>query len=210
MAHIDAILDAYRAFPDGDAAFIDETYDVDPSHDQRFYVCSAVIVKSTQRDPLREEIEEIAGESYWHTTEALRQNREKVMEMVSCLASPHGSERCAVSVVTGVTDSDSKGEAARERSLSALLRHLSAQVDIFVLERRQKNEERNRDARTKEQLVKAGELPKAARFVQTSPKDEHLLWLPDLVCSSFRQSHIGRTEELFRPLHPITEILRTS
>lgn len=80
---------------------IDESYDTDPSHPHSFYILTAVVVESDQRDALRSGLVGIAASSYWHTSEAMRDasGRSRVHELLGYLADGAGSERCVISVL---------------------------------------------------------------------------------------------------------------
>ena len=41
-----------------------------------------------------------------------------------------------------------------------------------------------------------------------SPGSEHLLWLPDLVCSAYRQKLLFQRNELFREIEELTHVFQ--
>jgi hypothetical protein len=47
------------------------------------------------------------------------------------------------------------------------------------------------------QMIKSGLLSESFRLRQASPADEHLLWLPDTVCSAVRRRVISQKTDLF-------------
>lgn len=136
-------------------AYLDESYSVDPAHPHKFYIMSAVVLEPDQRDLLRAQIVEIAGSSWWHTTNSLRSEdgRHRTHAMLKALADPAGTEWCVVAHRRAIEPGDVDGEDAREAALTALLTHLSAgsapvpaPVSLFVLERRRERRQANRDA----------------------------------------------------------------
>ena len=110
---------AYSQAGRASVAFIDETFDVDPAHPRHFYVMAAVVVQCEELDGLRAGLVDLAGSSYWHTSEALRTEagRERTREMLDYLGNPEGTERCVVRHHVEVAPSDSKGEEARAECL---------------------------------------------------------------------------------------------
>ena len=43
-----------------------------------------------------------------------------------------------------------------------------------------------------------------------SPGSEHLLWLPDLVCSAYRQKMLFERDELFGEIERLTHVVQLS
>ncbi len=80
-------------------------------------------------------------------------------------------------------------------------------VELFVLEKRLTARMTNLDARTKDSAIKDGLVSTRTRLFQISPRDESLLWIPDLVCSAYRQEIAGRRRDLFDRISAICTIL---
>lgn len=206
---------AYQRNGKRPVAYIDETYNVDPRHGQRYYVMAAVVVQGDQAANVRAAIVGLAGASYWHTSEKLRSasGRQRTVELLEYLGDADGSEFAIVSHETVVAPDDVDGEVARRRCLRALLSRLGHapaaddRVQLFILERRRENAQANRDAKTKAEALADGVVPATTRLLQVSPGDEQLLWLPDLVCSAYRQQVAHRDESLFGLVDHLTEVL---
>lgn len=196
-------------------AFIDETFDIDPAHAAHFYVLSAVVAHPADLDGLRADLVRLAGTSYWHSAEALRHSsgRADMARLLEYLGDPGGSEVCVVRHETEILTGDRDGESTRARALGALIQHLSRAgghgqgVQLFVLERRRNARQINADASVKAQLVSTGAIPQATRLMQVSPREEQLLWLPDLICSAYRQSITRGDDSYFSFVRHITTVI---
>lgn len=212
---MEVVLNAYRQNGERPVAYVDETYSVDPVHALTFYVMTAVVVRHVDADSLRAGLVNRAGASYWHSTEALRSGdgQERMLSLLEYLGEEDGREVCIVSHRVGVAQADSNGEEARAACLTAILIVLADgsyggdAVRLIVLERRRDNKEAAIDASTKAAAVKAGLVPAATRFLQVSPAVEQLLWLPDLVCSAYRQKLVRGDDSFYLPVESITTVL---
>lgn len=157
--------------------------------------------------------ESIVGSGYWHTTEALQSasGAAQVCELLDYLGDPAGTETCFVAHEHPVEPDDSYGERARAACLTTLLHHLNRvlddNVELFVLERRLTARMTHLDAATKNRAIQQDLISSRTRLFQTSPSDEHLLWIPDLVCSAYRQRITGRRGDLFERISGICTIL---
>ena len=202
------IADAYRRTR-GPVAYLDESYqalDGVRSHDDTFYIFTAVIVQPKDMAELRAGLREIAGGLRWHTTEALQttDGRERTRDMLGYLAD--GFEACVIAHKVAVDADDRDLENARRACYRGLAMELSAgcsgawdPIDLLVLEERNQQKFRNKDKRNHTELVSEQRVPRNARLLQTSPKYEHLLWLPDLVSQAYRRTitHKDDTRRLF-------------
>lgn len=190
-------------------AYIDESYDTDPSHPHSFYILTAVVVENDQRDALRSGLVGIAASSYWHTSEAMRDvsGRSRVHKLLDYLADDAGSERCVISVLQHIQPGDETGDLAREQAFRKLYQELTPNIRLFVLERRRTSRARNIDADIKKRAVSDRLCPPSTRLLQISPGTEQLLWLPDLVCSAYRQRILGRDATYFEHISEITRII---
>lgn len=200
----------------GPVAYLDESYSVDPAHPHKFYIMSAVVVEPDQRDLLRSEIVAAAGSSWWHTTDALRSEdgRLRTHAMLTALADPAGTEWCVIAHRRAIEPGDVDGEEARAAALTALLAHLATgsspvgdPVSLFVLERRRERRQANRDARTKAQAVADGVISARTSLLQVTPAEEQLLWLPDVVCSAYRQQVVRGDSSYFSHIEAMTTLL---
>ena len=197
------IEDTYQRNADRPTAFIDESYRGPKEPGRRFYILTAVIVEHHALDELRSGIEEIADKEKWHTVDELQTNSgtEKTKDMLAYLGA--GDEISVLAMSTSVDANDTDLEGARRDCMTALLPSLQAgtstrdPVKLAVLEQRQNRAVQNRDAHTHKELVTNGALDRTFRLLQTSPRYEHLLWLPDLVSSAVRRRETKNKVDLF-------------
>jgi hypothetical protein len=193
-------------------AYLDETYRVERGG-PTYYVMAAAVMQADQRDIVRADVQRIVGSGYWHTTEALQTTAgtARVCELLDYLGDPAGTEACFIAYEHPVQPDDPHGERARSACLKALLGHLNGAavepVELFVLEKRLTARMTNQDAHTKDSAIKDGLVTPRTRLFQTSPSDESLLWIPDLVCSAYRQRITGRRRDLFDRISGICTIL---
>jgi hypothetical protein len=205
---------AYQFNGDRPVAYLDETYE-ERAGASTFYVMTAAVVQADQRDYVRDDITRIAGRRYWHTTDALQsvEGRAKASELLTYLGDPNGNEVCLISRRSPIEPEDSNGEHARADCLTRLLKHLNdpssvtGSVDLFVLETRLTRQMGNIDARTMSEAIKSGAAAPNVKLFQTSPAVEPLLWLPDLVCSAYRQLITGRRSDLYDMVADICTVL---
>lgn len=186
----------YAQFPGQPIGFVDEAFrGFERAGEHPFYVATAVVVERDDMEPVRKDLLELAGDSYWHTSEALRteDGRRRASEMLAYLA--EGREPCVVASTVTIDPDDRSLERARSSCLGALACSLSAgieevtpSVDVFVIEKRNTEELNKADKNTHSSLISNGELPRHHRLVQASPADDRLLWLPDVVSSAVRRS----------------------
>ncbi|MFT8705190.1 hypothetical protein [Bifidobacterium aquikefiricola] len=190
-------------------AYIDESYNTDRSFTQLYYILTAVIVQSDERDSLREGLVRVVGGTHWHTTKALRtiEGREKTHRLLEYLADEEGSEECVLSVMSTIQPNDHDGEQARRQAFYKLFKELTPEIELFILERRMNDAQAGIDANTKKDAIGAGLCPPTTRMPQRSPAIEPLLWLPDLVCSAYRQRLTGRDCTYFEHVQRISTLI---
>jgi hypothetical protein len=190
-------------------AYIDESYNTDRSFSQQYYILTAVIVQGSERDLLRDDLVEMVGGSHWHTTQALRtaDGREKTHRLLEYLAAEEGNEKCVLSVMITIHPNDRDGEQARKQAFYKLFEELTPEIELFVLERRMNDAQAGIDANTKRDAIDAGICPPTTKMPQRSPAIEPLLWLPDLVCSAYRQRLTGRDCTYFDHVQEISTLI---
>jgi hypothetical protein len=116
-----------------------------------------------------------------------------------------GSEPCVIAHRVPLAADDRDGEVARRACYRGIALELAAggegwdPVELLVLEERNQQNFRNKDRANHKELVSANPSLRNVRLLQTSPRYEHLLWLPDVVSSAYRRSltHSDRTSRLF-------------
>ncbi|MCP2277523.1 hypothetical protein [Nocardia amikacinitolerans] len=204
----DIVSDAYRRTK-GPVAYLDESYqtcnrDVKPA--ETFYIFTAVVVRQPDMAEIRAGLREIVGGRYWHSTEALQDpdGPAAMKDMLEFLTD--GSEPCLIAHRVPLAADDRDGEDARRACYRGIAIELATggegywdPVELLVLEERNQQNFRNKDRANHKELVSAELIPRNVRLLQTSPKFEHLLWLPDVVSSAYRRSltHRDSTSRLF-------------
>ena len=92
---------------------------------------------------------------------------------------------------------------ARDDCLKALLVAVQQNYPgtrLVVMEKRQRHTENDADRRLIEHLRSVGAISRYTQVLHESPKEEHLLWLPDLSAMALRRSktHHDRTGLYFK------------
>jgi len=204
----DLLREDYRLAGTRAVAYIDESYSTSTQPGQNFYILTAVVVTQVARDDLRLGIEDVAEGDYWHTTDILQRpdGVEWTKEMLDYLA--RGNEVSVISLNQSVDADDADGESARrecfERVLPALQSgaHEHGPIGFALLEARRDRQQQNFDHLVYQEMVKSGRLSRHFKLRQASPRDEHLLWLPDVVCSAVRRKVTGKGADLFEVIEP--------
>lgn len=193
----------YQCSPHSEFLYFDETYTApeDPFHDRPFYALTAVQFKYEDHSAIRQDIQEIVGASYFHSTESLRSSTGQAVfeELVR-----YCSENKDPSFVTCNVDlaQDSNIEDARRECIKHLISEYAVKIPYlegFIFEARRENKDNNRDRRFLKHLREEKILPDNIGSAWVSPHEEKLLWVPDLVCMAYRRSmtHQDRTSIYF-------------
>lgn len=193
---------SYEKAKGGQVAFVDEAYrGFERKNEQPFYIAAAVVVDTRYMEEIRENLAEIAGGTYWHTTEAMQSTDgpARIVKMLQYLV--EGNEVCMLSIQRQVTRSDRDLEVARRECLSGLARALDAGNPIasntMVIEKRQADKDREADSQLLPELIKQGHVDRVFRIHQASPAEDRLLWLPDLLAHAARRDQALRRPELY-------------
>lgn len=203
------VLDKAYANTTGAVAYLDETFHHGEDGATRFYVFTAVVVERTEMRLLREELREIAGGTFWHTTDELRteEGRKKAAAMLQFLG--EGNEVCVIAHHSRVDNADDDLEDARRDCLRGLASTLSVgadplsgSIDLMVLEDRNPRNRSNLDRKNIAAMRADGLIHRSMQVVLTSPKYEHLLWLPDVVSSAYRGTFTRADDTLFSLIQP--------
>lgn len=198
------VLDRAYANTAGAVAYLDETFDDGQHGRSRFYVFTAVVVERAEMPLLRQELRDIAGGTFWHTTDELRteEGRKKASSMLNFLG--EGNEICVIAHHSRIDDDDHDLEEARRACLRGLASSLSigaarlrGSIDLMVLEERNPRNRSNLDRKNISAMRAEGLVHRSMQAVLTSPKYEHLLWLPDLVSSAYRGTLTRADNSLF-------------
>lgn len=195
----------YAQFKDQPVAFLDEAFrGFERPGEDPFYLFTAVIVEQRDMEQIRKGLLEIAGATYWHTSESLpsQDGRDRAKDMLSYLM--EGPEPCLVVRKASIDPEDTNLEAARRECLGTLavtlttgIPDVSPAVNLLVMEKRNTNELQKIDRRTYADLISAGKVPRHSRLVPASPGHDRLLWLPDVVTSAVRRSMAFGDNEMF-------------
>lgn len=205
----------YERIGTGPVAYLDETYHVERDGHRRFYVMAAVVVLEQDRDPLRNELDSLVPSGWWHTTDQLRtaDGRDQARELLQTFRVP--DETCVIVDKVAVEPEDKDGSLARREVLGRLLTALHTAehgshppVELTVIEEHRIARINNLDRAVRAQLIASGAITGTAPFVALSPGTEHLLWLPDLVCSAYRQKTVFRRNELFEIIRDLTHVVQ--
>jgi hypothetical protein len=206
----------YERIGAGPVAYLDETYHLENDGRRRFYAMAAVIVLEPDRDPLRNELDRLVPSGWWHTTDELRTDdgRDRARVLLETFQVP--DETCViVDKVSVDEDDDKEGTRARGAVLSRLLMALHAAehgthppVGLTVIEEHRTARINNFDRSVRANLIASGAIAEAMTLAAISPGSEHLLWLPDLVCSAYRQKTVFRRGDLFEAIQDLTHVVQ--
>lgn len=203
----------YERSADSPVAYLDETYSLQPGR-RRFYVMAAVVVLPHDLDPLRNELDELVPDGWWHTTDALRQGggRDRARELLGTFRAP--DETCVIVDKIEVAQRDKEGFEAREAVLRRLLTTLDspppdahAPVRLVITEEQREARKNNWDRSVRKALIAEQAISSQLQMVHASPGSEHLLWLPDLACSAYRQKTVMGKDDLFAQIQDLTRVI---
>lgn len=209
----DLLAQRYAENVPGPVAFVDETYSVETHRTARFYVMSAVLVARTELRSLREALDEAVPSGWWHTTQELRKkNLAGARELLELLDPDR--EVCVITHQMQVDPTDKTGEEARKTCLQSLLTSLyrgtgghHLPVRLVVMEERNERSLNSRDRHTVADVKSSGQVGTDLHVVATSPAAEHLLWVPDLVCSAYRRKLLSGRQDLYEAIEDITRVI---
>lgn len=205
----------YMRVGNGPVAFLDETYHVEKDDRRRFYVMAAVVVLHEDRDPLRDELDSLVPGGWWHTTDELRTDggREHARSLLRTFRIP--DETCVIVDKVALDEDDEDGTQARGAVLGRLLTAihtaefgLHPPVNLAVIEEQREARKNNFDRSIRKKLIEAKAISESMALASVSPGSEHLLWLPDLVCSAYRQKLLFQRDELFGEIEELTHVVQ--
>jgi hypothetical protein len=208
-----SLAEAYRRTPGGYIAFLDESFELEGDR-KTFYLLSAVVTHRDQIEALREGLGAVVGGSYWHTTESLLTDagRKRAIEVAEYLGDEDGTEVCIVSCKMPLGDAGA--DAARQACFQQVAGNLcggahplAGAVHLMVLEQRETQHERSYDAKIVKDLRSTNVICRQCQLRQASPRDEHLLWLPDLVSSAVRRNITHQERDILDPIAHIVKLL---
>ena len=185
---------AYASCKSGQVAFIDESY-VIPKHagTVSFYYAAAYVAPKSMHATIRQDLIDLVGGTYWHSTEAHRveDRRPIIHDLCAYVGRGDDSEYVLLAVRSPIAEDDMDGESARALCLNALLGALHSRgVSLAVVEERRHVKQRNRDESIVRDLRRAGEIG-GMQVHFTTPSIEPLLWVPDVVAFAKSQDTRG-------------------
>lgn len=80
-------------------------------------------------------------------------------------------------------------------------------VRLAVLEKRRQLKQQRTDMQTGTRAVSQGVCGAAFRLVQVSPRDELLLWLPDLACNTYPRKIANGDGTYFSEIEEMTTVV---
>jgi hypothetical protein len=206
----------YERIGGGPVAYLDETYHLENDGRRRFYVMAAVVVLESDRDPLRNQLDSLVPSGWWHTTNELRtdEGRDRARALLETFQVP--DEICVIVDKASVDEDDDKeGTRARGAALGRLLTSLHTAehgthppVGLAVLEEHRLARINNFDRSVRANLIAAGAIAESMTLASISPGSEHLLWLPDLACSAYRQKMVFQRTDLFQAIEDLTHVVK--
>jgi hypothetical protein len=204
---------AYQRAPGGYIAFLDESFELDADRNT-FYILSAVVTHKDEMSHLRGGLRKVVGGNYWHTTESLltEEGRQRAVAVAAYLGAEDGTEVgiVAFKAPVDVGDGDAARAACFRKVGSALCRGddpLDSSVHLMILEKRRTTRDRAYDASIVNALRAEGAVCRRCQLQQASPRDENLLWLPDLVSSAVRRRFTHRDESILEPISHIVRVV---
>lgn len=182
--------------------FLDESYSTaQEGLKESFYLLTAVQFAVDDLPVLRDDLVDLAGGTYWHTTEALQsphgtQKFEAFLDYFSCQKDP-SFITCKVELPEGYST-----EKARRRCLEKLLVEGASRVPNLqgvIFEQRNVARDNNRDRAYLKKLEGQGLIPAGLKRAWVSPRDEIALWAPDIIGMAYRRTrtHQDATSRLF-------------
>lgn len=184
----------YATTPGPSVAFLDESMraPVRGSREQPFYQLASVIFPREAMDQVREGLVDIAGERYWHTTEAFKSKQyDSILEMSDYITQESDWNIVAVQMPMG--GSDQSMAQARSRCLAQLTRELTRgsgenALRAIVADNNREPELNNRDLKVVDSLRSRGEIARDVAFTHGRMGQEPLLWAADVMSWSVRRN----------------------
>lgn len=185
--------------PSDRVLFLDESYSPPQQDRQSFYIIAGASLKKRVLNDTRDDICDIVGDSWWHTTEALQNETTGIPRLEELLSYCSRHQDPIFVAQKAPLPSESDIEQARQICLAGLLKHTNSQISAVVLESRQYKTQDDADRSLIKRLRRAGDVAQSTPAVHVSPKDEQLLWLPDLAAMMYRRqiTHTNTTGKYF-------------
>ncbi len=175
---LEAHLASIYARHNGPVSFVDETYRFS-SHptEQPFYVMTGSTVQVEDLTKVRDDIGQIAGGNFWHTTDAFQERRHADIRAILRYIAGASTQTF---VFTSDINNAMSLEDARRQCFLQLLAELAGQGSgLIVFEKRRDRVQTNLDVSLLQAAKKEGLISRDLRVVPGTPAAEHLLWLTD-------------------------------
>lgn len=180
----------YRSLPKQSyVLYIDETYSTQgDANTPPYYIICGVLIRSKHLTQTRQDIQEIIGGRYWHTTEALqtpngRETTEQLLQYCSDIDDTYF-------ISHRVSTDQTTIEQSRRACMKALLKHCQLkfpELKAVIIEARQTHRHNGKDRETIRQMKRDKDLSRNVTLQIVSSAEEFLLWLPDLVAMTYRR-----------------------
>lgn len=194
----------------GPLAFIDESFLAPSQWPDSFYIIAAAVIEKDIVLEVRKELRRRVKHGTWHTTEAGRSEKgqQKIRELASYLATV---VKPVIVVVDELAKSDRAAEAGRAQALRACLEELAREhiylTGTVVYERRIPGYMQAHDDVILEGIRRQGGDASKLKVIGISSKREPLLWIPDLICWSFRQAYLDDDRGYFTELAKVAKVI---
>ena len=190
--------------------FIDETFHT-PSNapGKTFYVLGVVSVDTTNAKMVRRRMLRIVAATRWHSSTNFKKlaGRQKLHQICESLGE---FWELSIYVTEPIPDFDTAGEVTRAALMSKILLDVSYRNpgSSLVFEVRNSRGHLHADNSTINQFLSQNKQLERKLVSLKSPKAEPLLWLPDMLCSAYRASIMGLSDELLAAFGDSTRITR--
>lgn len=190
----DTLLERYTTRQDL-VAFVDETHRATEDGQVGYYGLSAVVFHADDLPEIRRDLEEIAGGTFWHSKEAVKDQRlrGRIGDMNEYIA----AKTAMPVVVFDVRDheiTEAQERAVRDVCLRGALRTLDEQgITDVVLDNFPQAQQRNvrLDQAIVHELRERGEVSEQMWMHHGRMSEEHALWSADTVAWSVQRHHFG-------------------
>ena len=188
-------------------AFVDESFSLPGASDNRvFYILAAALVSPDQFEEVRSVITQSYPLDFMHASDLLRSSQGRADFARLCSSIPQTVE-IKLFFLEPLLTGDRNGELSRSRMFEQICKHLSNsdefQVTDLVYEIRREGFMRQADNRTAKRMNQDPSFP---WMRPQSPRQEKLLWIPDLAAAAFRQSQIWNNHVFLDSLQSKVEI----
>ena len=163
-----------------------------------FYVMTGSTVRVEDLVKVRNELSQIAGGTFWHTTEAFQERRHADIRAILRYIAEASSQTFVFT--SGIDDATSLENARRQFFLQLLAELAGQGSGLIVFEKRRDRVQTNLDMALIQAAKKEGLISRDIRVIPGTPAAEHLLWLPDAGSWALRRLLAADESRWFRLL----------